>query len=64
MTKNFHHAYCENICHKEKFTNLYMRNTFGMQSQRCCVAVNSNRKILCSKNFWNESSIQVETSAW
>ena len=38
---------------KQKFTNLY-------------VAVDGNRENLyreipCSKNFWNESSIQVET---
>ena len=30
---------------KQKFTNLYMR------SQRCCVAVDSNRENLCSKIF-------------
>ena len=44
-----------------------MPSTFGMRSQRCCtggalrVAVNGNRKSLCSKNFWNQSSIQVVT---
>ena len=52
---------------KEKFTNLHMRSTFGMRSQRCCtggalrVAVDGNRENLRSKNFWNESRFQVVT---
>ena len=40
----------ENFVIKE-ITNLY-------------VAVDGNRKNLCSKKVWYESSIQVETSAW
>ena len=38
---------------KEKFTNLY----FTVDGNR----ENLYREIPCSKNFWNESSIRVET---
>ena len=61
----------ENFVMKEKFTNLHMQTASGMRSQRCCtggalrVAVDGNRENLYreipfSKQFRNESSIQVE----
>ena len=43
----------ENFVIKEKFTNLY----FTLDDNR----ENLYREIPCSKNFWNESSIQVKT---
>ena len=43
----------ENVIIKEKFTNL----DFTVDGNR----ENLYREISCSKNFWNESSIQVET---
>ena len=43
----------ENFVIKEKFTNLY----FTVDGNR----ENLYREIPCSKIFWNEGSIQVET---
>ena len=43
----------KNFIIKEKFTNLY----FTVDGKR----ENLYREIPCSKSFWNESSIQVET---
>ena len=43
----------ENFIIKEKFTNLY----FTVDGNR----ENLYRENPCSKNFWNESNIQVET---